>query len=345
LSVDEDSVGAGCHPRSMKSAVPPPADLMKLASRCSFNARQLLCAAKAELSAGRASFAHALASLSLEEIGKAALCGGCLRGLCLAEPIDAKEFWDVWHSHRSKLKIAVFFLNVIGKKAPGTFKEIEALADVNADDIHSRKLRGLYVDYRDGVIYEPTDISLTEAKELVDEVTIALNDSWLDKIELYLDFLSILIEKVPSAWKPFSVACKVVVTATSRVFDASSKMLGDLTLVEAEALMEPRGLMLLEKLAETLQELTEALSEIPEELRQQIAEMLGQEKLERLRTSFGADGREMVVLQEHHEEWAASVRGMYLSPASPAPVRLCLPPAPVRLCLPPAPVRLGETPR
>jgi AbiV family abortive infection protein len=84
--------------------VPPPGDLVKLASKCFSNARQKLCAAQSELGAGRASTAHAFASLSLEETGKAVLCG-----LCLTVPMNAKDFWGEWKHHESKLAMAVFF--------------------------------------------------------------------------------------------------------------------------------------------------------------------------------------------------------------------------------------------
>ncbi len=224
--------------------------------------------------------------------------------------------------------MAAFFLYVSSQKPHGTFRKMEELADSEAGEIHSRKMQGLYVDYEDGVIYAPSDISFAQARELVDEVATALNDSWLSEIELYLDIFTIIAEKMPAVWRVRSELWEALAVKFGGLPDALSEMMWDLRPEELAERVERLRPGLEEELTELGQELWQKLEhelkeleqEVLEELRQEVMEKLGQEKVQKL----------LGVPTEAPAEWHEwHVR----------PRRLCLAPAPVRLCLLPAPVR------
>jgi AbiV family abortive infection protein len=161
--------------------VPPRDDLLKLIRASAFNARDLLTAARLLLDAGSFPQAHALATLAFEEIGKANLCI-----LVLVPPgmISPTEFWESWRSHTGKLRWARGLLDVIIHQPAGPLQQVlERLLEASKSD-HMCKMGGLYVDYADGDVLLPSVIPEEEARQLIDDVQVALDflmNTWGDE--------------------------------------------------------------------------------------------------------------------------------------------------------------------
>lgn len=162
----------------MTKPIPPTGDLMLLIQESRRNAADLLDDARVLLDAGRAPRAHALATLALEELGKSSLCmiacgflpitGGNVYGP------GGEGFWDAWQRHPIKLFWVRSFLAMIVHALDGP---VEATARRLADEAradHLRKLRGLYVDYEDGNILLPSEITQEAAQELIGDAELLI---------------------------------------------------------------------------------------------------------------------------------------------------------------------------
>ncbi|HEV2373717.1 MAG TPA: AbiV family abortive infection protein [Streptosporangiaceae bacterium] len=161
----------------MTRAIPPSEDLVTLIQACLRNAEGLLDDARLLLDAGRGPRAHALATLALEEVGKSCVC---LLGLF---PMPVRffgirgddDFWAAWTSHTDKLMWARGLLSLLIREPGGP---VLAAAGRLADAVrgeHLRKMRGLYVDYADGSVLLPADITTEEAHELISDVQAVLD--------------------------------------------------------------------------------------------------------------------------------------------------------------------------
>jgi AbiV family abortive infection protein len=152
-------------------SLPPRDDLIALIQISMRNAGALLDDACLLLDAHRAPRAHALATLALEEIGKASLC--MLALLPLPEPFygfrSKGDFWAAWRDHADKLGWALGFLGLIVREPVGAVTEAIERIGTAACDGHLRKLRGFYVDYSDGKILSPAQVSVAEAQQIVDD--------------------------------------------------------------------------------------------------------------------------------------------------------------------------------
>jgi len=147
--------------------LPPQHDLAHLTQAALFNARDLLADARTLAAAGNWPRAHALAVLSLEEVGKAGICT-----ISLGVPglLDPAEFWKSFYQHPAKLLWATGLLQVVIREPGSPVVQLyEQLADESKAE-HLRKLRGLYVDYESGRILIPADISADEARTVIDAV-------------------------------------------------------------------------------------------------------------------------------------------------------------------------------
>ncbi len=143
-------------------------DLVTLIQACVRNAEDLLADARQLLEADRAPRAHALATLAFEEIGKAFICvlaliPGPTRFFGLKSEGD---FWKAWNSHLDKLAWARSYLSMLAQDPAAPIAEIVCRLAAITDADHLRKMRGLYVDYSDGTVLLPTDVTAGEAAEL-----------------------------------------------------------------------------------------------------------------------------------------------------------------------------------
>jgi AbiV family abortive infection protein len=166
--------------------LPPADDLVALIQAAVHNARDLLDDASLLLDAGRPPRAHALATLSLEEIGKGCLCLMAL--FPQPEPFYGSrskgDFWKAWQDHSDKLGWALGFLELLIREPTGPVADAVARLMRAAHDGHLRKLRGFYIDYRDGKVLTPGQVSAIEAQQVVEDVRALLEvavDSWLSE--------------------------------------------------------------------------------------------------------------------------------------------------------------------
>jgi AbiV family abortive infection protein len=185
-------------------SLPPRDDLVRLIQASMFNARDLLADARVLLDGGSAPRAHALATLALEEVGKANLCI-----LVVMPPglLSVDGFWDSWRSHTDKLLWARGLLDVIIREPAGALQQIlSRLEDASRSD-HVRKMRGLYVDYDRGEVLVPGAIGDEEARQLMDDVQATLDllmRSWGDQgiferiklLDSHADELTAMLDRI-----------------------------------------------------------------------------------------------------------------------------------------------------
>lgn len=161
----------------MARPIPEFDELVMLIQASLRNAGELLADARMLLAADRAPRAHALATLAFEEIGKAFIC------ILAVAPAPAPlfgirsegDFWKAWNSHTDKLAWARGFLSLlIQEPSVPVADTVTRLADTSLAD-HLRKMRGLYVDYTDGSVLVPSDITGAEAAELASDVQAVLD--------------------------------------------------------------------------------------------------------------------------------------------------------------------------
>jgi AbiV family abortive infection protein len=162
------------------SHVPPKEDLLRLAEAALANASDLLADARLLAEAGRFPRAHALATLACEEIGKEYQC---LREIWL--PGAPNHFWDSFARHKQKLS------HVQGLSLLRSGQSIESAEAFNdrvrqeSKSAHERKLRGLYVDYADGALKLPSEITEAETRQLIDMTQSMLDNSkatWTEQV-------------------------------------------------------------------------------------------------------------------------------------------------------------------
>lgn len=174
----------------MTAAIPPRDDLGRLAQASLRNAQDLLADARLLAGAGRFPTAHAVATLALEEAGKASLC--ILVLLPSASVLDDEGFWQSWRDHAAKLLWAASVLSVLVDEPDGPLSEVLARLTDESRAAHLRKLRGFYVDYssRNAAVLLPSEIGADEAEDVMSDVQAALDfmmpawghDGFLDRL-------------------------------------------------------------------------------------------------------------------------------------------------------------------
>lgn len=161
----------------MARSLPQFDELVTLTQACVRNASDLLADARMLLAAERAPRSHALATLAFEEIGKAFIC--VLAVAPVPEPFfgfrGEGDFWVAWNSHTDKLTWARGFLSLLVRE-PGVrvTEAVGRLVDSTRAD-HLRKMRGLYVDYSDGSVLVPSEVTVAEAAQLASDVQAVLD--------------------------------------------------------------------------------------------------------------------------------------------------------------------------
>jgi len=161
----------------MTRPIPADEELVALIQACLSNAGDLLADAGQLLEASRVPRAHAVATLAFEEIGKACLCMLAL----LPQPapffgVHGKDnFWKAWNDHTDKLSWASGFLELLIRQpaTPVLAAAERLLASTRTN--HLRKLRGFYVDYVDGTVLLPAEITEAEARQLTRDVQSVLD--------------------------------------------------------------------------------------------------------------------------------------------------------------------------
>lgn len=127
--------------RRLKTQIPSE-KLETGASLATENAKRLAADAKFNFQNGRHAIALALATLSLEEIGKAKLLSEASR-----ESVSI-TLWDIYN-HKKKLQTAMKLLKpLFAKPTPQNVLEgFEVFAELAATNFERQKEIGLYVDY------------------------------------------------------------------------------------------------------------------------------------------------------------------------------------------------------
>lgn len=156
----------------MTQQILPLPDLARITQAALFNARDLIADARALANAGSWPRAHALAVLALEETGKA---GICVQSMPPFGQRTAREFWKAFNSHESKLEVARGVLEFLIRDSTRPVIEMyERLTVVSKTD-HVRKMGGLYVDYNNGRITTPAEITPTEAETMISDAQLTLD--------------------------------------------------------------------------------------------------------------------------------------------------------------------------
>ena len=96
----------------------------------------------------------------------------CLLALFLSPGagVDPKEFWGQFYDHPRKLRRELGAQVLLREKVPSVAEFVKFAGGVPGESksVHERKLRGLYVDYEDGVVLVPGDIGRDEARLAID---------------------------------------------------------------------------------------------------------------------------------------------------------------------------------
>ena len=168
-----------CH-ASLVRPIPEFDELVTLLQACLGNAGDLLADARILLVARSAPRAHTLATLALEEIGKAYVCLLAVVPVPMPEPFfgprGQSDFWAAWNSHTDKLSWARAFMELLIAPAGPATEVVSRLGELTRAD-HVRKMRGLYVDYAGGAVQLPSEVTAAEAEELVSDVQAVLDVS------------------------------------------------------------------------------------------------------------------------------------------------------------------------
>jgi AbiV family abortive infection protein len=150
--------------------LPPRDDLEALIRAALANAKDLLNDAVLLVNSGSFPRALALATLSWEELSKADLCA-----LAMVLPeITAEQFWSHFRDHEGKL-IRVHALAGFMRPEPigpisGYAKKIRGRSRSTQD----LKERGLYIDYRQGKVLLPSQVTESAARKQIKNVREAL---------------------------------------------------------------------------------------------------------------------------------------------------------------------------
>ena len=139
-------------------------DLLALFQAAVANAEGLLGDAELLVEFGRFPRAHALATLSWEELSKGQLC----LLAAVFRDLSPEDFWTRFRDHESKLSRVHMFAVFM---APAPVGPTAAHAKKVASDARSSqdlKLRGLYVDYRRGRVLPPSGVPTEAVRRITD---------------------------------------------------------------------------------------------------------------------------------------------------------------------------------
>jgi AbiV family abortive infection protein len=122
--------------------------------------------------------AHAMATLAFEEVGKSMLC---MIGMAIPERERVNDwFKPAFNDHHTKITIARFTLAMFTADLSAETTPSQPFAQAidqlfrQAGADHQKRLRADYVDYRDGDVLEPSDVSETDAQGMIGNVRACL---------------------------------------------------------------------------------------------------------------------------------------------------------------------------
>lgn len=160
----------------------PKEDLLSLAQAALSNAEELLADARLLAEAGSFPRAHALATLACEELGKEQ---ACIRASW--KPITKpNHFWDDFSSHTQKLWHTQTLALLESAEPIGSVDIFNGRVREGSRSAHVRKLRGLYVDYIDGEVQVPGEVTEQETRQLISRAQVVLDRckaSWSWQVE------------------------------------------------------------------------------------------------------------------------------------------------------------------
>ncbi len=162
----DDVVGA-------KTRVPDVGALRDLAVAAGENARRLLDDTEILLKHGRWPTAYSLAVLAFEEAGKSWLC--VITMLMQEELKDQVDFGGKSTGHLEKLQAARMMAGLLDfvkgrpRAAAAYLDALEALEELARQD-NLAKQRGLYADFKDGIVSSPSQITQSMARDMVSVV-------------------------------------------------------------------------------------------------------------------------------------------------------------------------------
>lgn len=186
-----------CHPERVAHPirpVPPREDLRRLAEAALSNAAELLADARLLAEAGRFPRAHALATLACEELGKEQQCLVAMHSL-FAE----SKFWPGFTNHRGKLAHAQTFSVLHSGEPVNSVNLFNERVRQGSRSANERKFRGLYVDYVDGALQLPDEITDHETWQLIDQAQAVLDhsrSSWAVRVRQ-----AELLSQLPTAYR------------------------------------------------------------------------------------------------------------------------------------------------
>jgi AbiV family abortive infection protein len=164
----------------MKTPLPDEAVLGEFAIVAGKNARRLLTDAENLLTRGGAPTAYSLAVLAFEEAGKSWLC---VNGIAIPGELKAEyPFGELVGSHLYKLQAArmiapwLAFIKSGQAAVAGFMEAVEAMEGLARED-NLAKQRGFYADCTDGIIWDPSQVTRDEAKDMVAKVRDLLDRS------------------------------------------------------------------------------------------------------------------------------------------------------------------------
>lgn len=156
--------------------IPNLTDLILLSDGAIANARQRHDDAQVLVDASRWAAAHSFATLGMEEMGKAFVCG-----IAIVAPVvvtDGLPFWRMLRSHEGKLFVAHTLLALIEaeRPAPSDDEFVEGVVSAATLD-NAAKFNSLYVDYRDGKVVLPSTVDEAGARLMVAQLGKLLDEA------------------------------------------------------------------------------------------------------------------------------------------------------------------------
>jgi AbiV family abortive infection protein len=154
--------------------MPSPAELLRLAVAALANARDLVVDAERLADAGSFPRAFALAALGFEETGKSQLCTLALAMHSSSYRFDSRDLWEQFANHKPRLRRVGGFYDLF-LDTSSTVADLMATNPHESAALHNRRLRATYVDYGNGQLLTPSDVTEREARTLIERARVSIS--------------------------------------------------------------------------------------------------------------------------------------------------------------------------